>query len=243
MKARFSEIKNSQLRAVDGPIGNIVDVLLEDEHWMIRYLVVSVQESSTVQPKQVLISPSAISNLDLESGVVNCNLDLKDVNSSPLLDDDQPISRQHEEALVEHYGWPVYWLGRIVLPAQQLDALAGDDDALSVNENGDANLRSAAEICGYQIRSKNGRAGTMNDLVIDLEQWSVNNGVAESSTWLPSESSMFWISHVDSVDWSKREIIVDLSKEALLPQSIGELDFSPMLQFRQGIMARRTILE
>ena len=243
MNARFSELKNNELHSVSGAIGKVVDLLIEDEHWKVRYLVVEVYGDFDSQSKKVLISPTAILDLDFEDNVITTELDAKRVKTSPLIDEAQPISRQHEEALVEHYGWPVYWLGRTIMPAQQLDALASNDDALKVEESAAANLRSAAEICGYRIRSKNGNAGTMNDLVINLEKWSVDNGVAESSTWLPKESSMFWMSHVDSVDWSKREITVDLSREALLPQPARKLDSSPMLQSNQWVGVRRTAFE
>ena len=243
MNARFSEINNSELFAVETPIGKVVDLLVEDNYWKVRYLVVEIYDAFTTQAKRVLISPEAISEVNLESNSIKTQLDIKSVVTSPSLDEDQPVSRQHEQALVEHYGWPVYWLGRTVMPAQQLDAFANLEENSTVQEDAVANLRSAAEICGYQIQSKNGRAGTMNDLVVDLKQWGVCNGVAESSSWLPSESSMFWISHIDSVDWSKREITVDLSSEVLLPQSPEGMSFSSLLPASQGFMVRRTAFE
>ena len=140
------------------------------------------------------------------------------MNLVPDLDDQQPISRQHEVALAEHYGWPVYWLGKTVLHPQTLNRLASEPD-LSNQSNGISNLRSATEICGYQIRSRSGKAGVMNDMVINLRKWRVDNGVADSSSWLPLESSMFQTRHIESVNWASREITVDLSREALLPNS------------------------
>ena len=216
MNARFSEIKNLNLLASDGPIGEVVDLLIDDDHWMVRYLVVSVAAATNTQSKLVLISPAAISNADLEEGVITTQLNSQRVMFSPSLDDAQSISRQHELALVEHYGWPAYWLGQTFLRPQTLDRLAGDAGSAE-EENEDSNLRSADELCGYLICSRSGRAGVMNDLVINLRNWRVDNGVANSSTWLPRESSMFRTSHIETIDWSTREITVDLSREALLP--------------------------
>ena len=216
MQARFSEIKNFDLHTSDGPIGKVVDLLLDDNHWMVRYLVVAVTDSTSATAEHVLISPDAISHTTLQDRAVFTTLESRLVKESPLLDSRQPISRQHESALANHYGWPLYWVGQTLLHPQTLEHLAGDTE-LSIDEDGPSNLRSAAEICGYQILSRSGKAGVMNDLVINLRIWRVDNGVADPTTWLPMESSMFLTSHIESVDWSKREISVDLSREALMP--------------------------
>ena len=215
MNARFSEIKNLHLFASDGPIGEVVDLLLDDAHWMVRYLVVAISDSSGSTSRRVLISPEAITSSDLADGAITTTLDSQRVRTSPSLDDAQPVSRKHELALAEHYGWPVYWLGKTIMHPQSLERMAGEPDL--ADDEGISNLRSADEICGYQIRSRSGKAGVMNDLVINTRNWRVDNGVADSSSWLPLESSMFRTSHIDSVCWAKREITVDLSRESLLP--------------------------
>ena len=216
MNARFSEIRNLNLIAADGPIGEVIDLLIDDAHWIARYLVVAIEDENSATTKQVLISPEAILEADFENRCVTTQLDSKHVKSSPSLDDKQPISRQHELALAEHYGWSIYWVGQAMLSPQTLDRLSGGDD-LVVESEDEPNLRSADEVCGYQIRSRSGRAGVMSDLVINLKSWRVRNGVADSSTWLPTESSMFSTNHIEAVDWAKREISVDLTREALLP--------------------------
>ena len=217
MNARFSEIRNVELHAVDGLIGNVVDLLIEDKNWMVRYLVVAVVDGESQHSKQVLVSPAAIAEVRVDDCVIVTSLDSQSIKSSPTLDAAKPVSRQHELALVDHYGWPIYWLGQTILPPQTLERMTSEVD-LPAEKAGDSNLRSAAEICGYRIQSRNGAAGIMDDLVVNLRLWRVVNGVAESSTWLPVESSMFSTMHIQSVDWSQREITVDLSQEALLPQ-------------------------
>ena len=240
MNARFSEIRNSKLFANDELVGDVVDLLVEDEHWMVRYLVVEICNSESESSKRVLISTAAIADCDLEACVFKTVLDSQHVKDSPILDDKQSVSRQHEQALVEHYGWPMYWIGSAVLPPQQLDALAGDEPSLFVDETTHVNLRSASEICGYSIRSRNGSAGVMNDLVVNTQRWSVSHGVAEASSWLPSESSMFSTNHIESVDWSNREVNVDLSREVLLPEPTAIESFSQSLQTRQLGIAQRS---
>ena len=225
MNARFSEIKNVELFATDQSIGKVVDLLIEDKNWKVRYLVVDILDNASATSNRVLISPAAISKVALEDRSIICSLDSQRVKASPTLDAAKSVSRKHELALVEHYGWPIYWLGQTILPPQTLDRLAGDTEP-TAEKDGDSNLRSAVEICGYQIRSRNGKAGVMNDLVVNTRTWNVINAVAESSTWLPLESSMFSTKHVQTVNWSQREITVDLSREALVPQSFSTASFT-----------------
>ena len=229
MNARFSEIKNTKLQTSNGVVGTVVDLLVDDKHWMVRYLVVATPTTSNEPSKRVLVSPAAISDADIGARVITTALDSEHILASPSLDEAKSISRQYELALAEHYGWPIYWLGQTVVPPQTLDHFATDADTV-VEKDGESNLRSADEICGYQIRSRNGKAGVMQDLVINTRIWRVDNGVAESRTWLPLESSMFLTRHIQSVNWSRREITVDLSREALLTQHAATPAFSQLSQ-------------
>ena len=82
MNARFSELKNLNLYAADGPIGKVVDILVDDNLWIVRYLVVDL---TGAEAKRVLISPAAISNVDLDDGIISTQLDSHRVESSPRL--------------------------------------------------------------------------------------------------------------------------------------------------------------
>ncbi|MEM9941821.1 MAG: PRC-barrel domain-containing protein [Planctomycetota bacterium] len=225
MRKRFNEIRNSKLMAVDGVIGKVVDLLIQDDTWTVRYLVVNVQ--NTIPSRHVLISTSAILGCDFSKRIFSTTLDSQQVINSPRLDDNQPISRQYEEALVEHYGWPIYWLGRAVqLSPQTLEEFADADATQFVDENGSANLRSANEICGYQIIANDGEAGYMKDLVVTIDSWMVDFATAEATSWIPSESSMFSTKHIQSVNWSDRKITVDLRQQVLEPISSSKPETS-----------------
>jgi hypothetical protein len=202
--------------SIDGVIGKTSDLLISDDNWTVRYLAVDVR--NTLPTRRVLISTAAIQGCDLSRHMIATTLDSRQVLSSPRFDDNQPVSRQYEEALVEHYGWPIYWLGRAVqLSPQTLEELADDGATQFVNENESANLRSANEICGYQVMANNGEAGYMKDLVINVDSWTVDYATAEPSSWLPSESSMFSTQHIQNIEWSERRILVDLRKQGLEP--------------------------
>jgi len=46
-----------------------------------------------------------------EEGKIVIELTKKQIEDSPSLDSDKPVSRQFEGAYYGYYGWPVYWSG------------------------------------------------------------------------------------------------------------------------------------
>ena len=213
MRKRFSDIKHLGFVTVEDPnvrlVGKVSDLLVEEGSWDVRYIVVDIEQPT---PRRVLISPASITGLDSESQTITTFLSADRVIASPPLESSQPISRQYEQALVDYYGWPIYWFGKAMLNPQALGILAPESATEAVRERGDANLRSANELCGYRIESQNGPAGVMKDLIVQVESWQVDFATAEPRTWLPTESSMFSTGRIDAVDWVSRKVTVNLSK-------------------------------
>jgi hypothetical protein len=218
MRRRFSSIINSQLYTADdvglNPIGKVTDLLIEDDFWNVRYLVVNTDAPIS---RKVLISPAAILGTDFEKKSIATMLTSQQVVESPSADCDQPISRRFEQALVDYYGWPIYWLGRVLMEPQTLNAITSDESVDSVCDLANSTLRSSKEICGYQIESRSGPAGVMKDLLIQTQTWIVDFATAESGSWLPEEKSIFSTKRIDQLDWQNRKVKVDLTKAILDP--------------------------
>jgi hypothetical protein len=212
MRMRFQEIRDSRLVAHDGVVGKVDDLLIEDGSWTVRYLAVRIGQS---HPKhQMLISTAAINELDIESDMISTILTSEQIVNGPSLDDHQPISRQYEERLVEHFGWPNYWLGRTVhVSPQALAWAAGADVTSDVNEDQSANLRSVAEICGYRIVASDGQAGRMNDLMVNSRTWMIDYATAMPNAWLTTEDSVFSTHHIDRIEWKNRTVFVDFRQQ------------------------------
>ena len=61
--------------------------------------------------RKVLIHPSAISRADLEQQRFLVSLTKAQVEKSPELAEDQPVSQQMENQLYTYYGWDPLWGG------------------------------------------------------------------------------------------------------------------------------------
>ena len=101
-----------KIGATDGDIGHVKDFYFDDKTWSIRYLVVDT--GSWLGGREVLLPPHvfaptalAISNSD--NRVLPANLTRQQIENSPSVDSQRPVSRQFEAEYHRYYGWPVYW--------------------------------------------------------------------------------------------------------------------------------------
>lgn len=109
MLNKAKALKGFTLDSLDGAIGKINEFYFDDLHWTIRYVVADT--GNWLAGRQVLISPYALADVNEEEKSIAINLTKKQIEDSPSLDSDKPVSRHFEEDYYGHYGWPMYWGG------------------------------------------------------------------------------------------------------------------------------------
>src|ERR1035437_7956442 len=105
MLIKATSLKGYKLEGLDGDMGKVNEFYFDDQHWAIRYLVADT--GNWLTGRQVLISPHALIRVNQEKQHLAVNLTKKQIEGSPSLDSDQPVSRQFEEAYHGYYGWPM----------------------------------------------------------------------------------------------------------------------------------------
>ena len=98
----ISPLKGFAIEANDGRIGTVVDYLFDDASWKVRWLVIDC--GTWLTGREVLVHPSAISREDLEQQQFVVALTRAQVEDSPKLLEDQPVSQQMENQLYSYYG-------------------------------------------------------------------------------------------------------------------------------------------
>ena len=83
MLHKTSRLKGFHLHASDGEIGHVDDFLV-DPSWKVAYMVVDT--SNWVGGKSVLVSPTAITNIDVEKQEIRVRLTRKEIEKSPSID-------------------------------------------------------------------------------------------------------------------------------------------------------------
>ena len=207
----IKELNGYQILATDGECGTVKDILFDDESNIARYIVVNT--GGWLTGRQVLISPVAIDQPDFDSHNFPTVLTKANIEESPTIEADYPVSRQYESALASFYNWPMYWgaAASSVLSRQMTSA----EVAMQVKENeGDPHLRSTREVTGYQIQCMKGPLGHIEDLIVDTESWSLRYLIIDTKDWLPASKKVIiafdWITHFT---WEDRKAHVDLTQD------------------------------
>jgi len=215
MLIKAKALKGYKLSSLDGEIGEVQEFYFDDHFWTIRYLV--ADSGNWLTGKQVLISPYALVNVLKEAKQVSINLTKKQIEDSPPLDNDKPVSKQFEESYYGYYGWPMYWGGPYMWGSQPY--LARDRNewlaTTSVEEAWDPNLRSTSEVIGYHIQATDGEIGHVEDFIVDDETWAIRYLVVDTRNWWPGEKLLVSPRWIERVSWSDSKVFIDLSQEAL----------------------------
>ena len=95
------------VHASDGVIGHVEGVIVDDDTWAIRYLVVNT--SDWWLGHQVLIAPRWIEDISWLEATVSVDLSRDAVKHAPAYDPDALPDREQEVRIHEHYERPGYW--------------------------------------------------------------------------------------------------------------------------------------
>jgi hypothetical protein len=94
MLIKAKAVKGYKLQSLDGEIGKVKEFYFDDRHWTIRYLVADT--GNWLTGRQVLISPYALTAVNNKAQNIAVDLTRQQIEDSPSLDSDKPVSRQFE---------------------------------------------------------------------------------------------------------------------------------------------------
>ena len=101
-------VRGYHIHAVDGDIGHVEGMLVDEETWAIRYLV--VETSNWWIGHKVLVAPQWIGAVSWADSTVSVNLTRAAVKQSPPYDPDTLLGREQELGIYQHYGQDGYWV-------------------------------------------------------------------------------------------------------------------------------------
>jgi sporulation protein YlmC with PRC-barrel domain len=218
MLRRVKDLRQYTIAASDGDIGHIDDVYFDDQSWTVRHVVVDT--GTWLTGRRVLIPPRAIDGIDASGERVATRLTRKQVEDSPGVDTEQPVSRQHERDLYGYYGYPFYWggpylWGPIPYPAAPppgayaVEREGGDEPA------GDVHLRSARDVSGHRIQATDGELGHVEDFLVDEQTWAIRYLIVDPRSWWPGHFVVIATDWIVAVHWNDSTVQVDVDKEAV----------------------------
>ncbi|MGD9730659.1 MAG: PRC-barrel domain-containing protein [Desulfamplus sp.] len=215
MLNKAKTMKGYKLDSLDGEIGKVKEFYFDDKHWTIRYLVADT--GNWLTGRQVLVSPYALMSTNKDDELISVKLTKKQIEESPSLDSDKPVSRQFEETYYGYYGWPMYWEGPYMWGTYP--NIERDSQKWKAAPNGakpwNPNLRSTKDVSGYNIQATDGELGHVEDFIIDDDKWAIRYFVIDTNNWWPGKKVLISTQWIERISWDESKVFVNLTRETI----------------------------
>jgi hypothetical protein len=225
------------IEATDGAIGTVSDFLFDDTNWTLRWLVV---DNTWLRNRKLLLHPSAIGTIADERRALTVTLSKAQIENSPTIRHDQPVSRQMQLSLDHYFAVTPLWEGggnfgegaiasrRGAPPHHGQPPMGSSDGDVLHRDEPDPHLRSVAAVTGYHIHAKDGAIGHVENLIIDGSCWVIQYLVVDTRNFWPGRHVLLSPHAVTEVDWLRLEVRLNLSRESVRasPEWNGTLPMS-----------------
>lgn len=215
MLSKARTLKGYKLLSLDGKIGSVEEFYFDDLHWTIRYLVADT--GNWLRGRQVLISPHALGGVHEADRNITVNLSKMQIEESPSLQSDKPVSRQFEEAYHGYYGWPFYWSDVYTPGAYPYIMREREKSRKSAHRRDvwDPHLRSTRDATGHHLQAEDGEIGHVEDFIIDDETWAIRYLIINTRNWWPGKMVLVPPQWIKRVSWDVSKIFVNLDRETI----------------------------
>jgi hypothetical protein len=223
MLQSIKDLHGYTIQATDGDIGEVYEFFFDDETWTVRYLV--VETGTWLSGRRVMISPAVLGEPDLEEERLPVALTREQIQDSPQIDTELPISRQKEREINEYYGWPSYWAGTSpytynptlqgAYAVTQLVEVEPELESKDFEPLHNIHLRGSRQVIGYHIQAIDGAIGHVQDFIVDDETWAIRYMVVDTRNWWPGKQVLVAPQWIRQVGWEEEKVHVDLTRESI----------------------------
>ena len=173
--------------------------------------------------RSVLISPYALGGILTTEKLIRVELSKAQIENSPAIENDRPVSRQFELAYYPYYGFPSYWGGSslwgnaaypqmVELP---LGMAGGRRETIRKGDDDDPHLRSTKDVDGHTIQALDGEVGHVEDFVIDDESWTIRYLIVGTRNWWSGKKVLISTRSVDRLSYEDSSVYLRLKRETI----------------------------
>jgi hypothetical protein len=202
-------LRKAHIEGVDGSFGSVSDLYFDSHSWDVRYIVVDT--GKWLPGRRVLISPEAVVPGESTADVLRLKLTKEQIEKSPDVAIDQPISRQIEAMLYTYYGWPAYWSAGPSAGGMMPPIPAPPPPLPETGPN--PFLRSTEEVHGYHVQAVDGDIGHLEDFLTDDDMREIRATVVDTRNWLPGKKVLVPLPWVDEIDWEQQRVKLHVSRQ------------------------------
>lgn len=103
----LDEVTGYRIEARDDEVGHVEDLIVGDDEWIIRYMVVDTR--NWLPGRKVIVPPQWIEGFDWEQKTARVDLTKEQIENSPEFEPGAAVNREYETRIYDYYGRPVYW--------------------------------------------------------------------------------------------------------------------------------------
>jgi hypothetical protein len=223
-----------KLNSLEGEIGKVKGFYFDDYYWTIRYLVADT--GNWMSGRHVLIPTQVLANVNNDAQDINIRLTKKQIEDSPPLNSDEPVSRQFEDSHSKYFAVPTYWetpsmfglhgsaIGRL---PNNVPGSERRPKSTRSSKTFDPHLRSTNAVIGYHIQGKDGDIGHVEDFIIDDDTWDIRYLIIDTQNFLEGKKVLISPRWIERVSWEDSKVFVKFSKTAI-KQSPEYIEGSPL---------------
>ncbi len=215
MLYKAKTLQGYKMDSLDGELGKIKEFYFDDRHWAIRYLVADT--GKWLPGRQVLISPCALIGVNRNDRLIVIDLTKKQIEESPSLLSDLPVSQQFEEAFYQYYGWPMYCGGPYMWGdySYPMRERANWHKPTPNEKAWDPHLRSTHDVRGHYIQAADGEIGHIEDFIVDDETWAIRYLIVDTRNWWAGKKVLISPHWIERVSWSESKVFVTVLRETI----------------------------
>lgn len=188
-------LRHASIEAADGPIGTLDRVLIDIDHWAIRYLVVDAGD--WWKDHEALVSPQSITPRAAADRHIRLSLTRAQVKSGPGAMRRGPQFPATAPAVIEDV--------RQAHPA---------GTAVLEDARGDFGLADSQDILGTHLHASDGDIGHVEDFLVD-DRWSLRYLVVDTSNWWIGKQVLISPDWIDRFDWPGGKLHVGLDRASV----------------------------
>ena len=144
------------------------------------------------------------------------------IQASPDLREDEPVTDEMQARLYDHYGWDPYRAEHVFRARRNRPDFEADprrNQRASGGRHGspfgegDPHLRSVVEANGYHVHATDGDIGHVENFLASDVNWDIRYLVIATHNWWPGKHVQLAPYAVKDIDWAERRINVNVTRD------------------------------
>lgn len=229
----LNELSNYHVSALDGDIGYCKDFLFNDEQWNLHYMLVDTHRWLPGGQK-VLLSSNIIRDIDRDKRIIYINQSRSDIEGSPALPSNEPISRAYEKTYQCYFDYAYFNVGPNPLDSYFMGTHLENIKIVAAPKEPESEKNhehSVQFVEHYDLQTSDKRHGHIIDFIISDQDWRVVYLAVDIKHWLlNSETVVVAPDKLQNVSWPQQKVFVDLTAktiESLPTYNLHELHTLP----------------